>query len=230
MNKPRKQYDAADWHLDEDFVKLGLPEQHTAHHILYFMRWLHEQGALTRGFWDEVVEPGEPQVFPEDVSSWGDIAFLDYMVREDMRPFVEAYYAAQSGRLYLADYAGTLQGGLPTMYHIPFHDEGYAKLKPVLDARYEEWRSNLAVTREARGGQEDGGLDVPAQRAQCLACLFLLLTCLAVAVPAVFFLMRLSRKLGPAGGSAGNVEAVLATVFLLAAAWAVWKVSRKKSG
>lgn len=143
MADTSKQYDAADWYYDEAFQATGLPEQHTAHHIVYFMRWLEEKGALTDEFWSELDRGA--RTFPADLSPWGDIAFIDYMVKPEWRPFVEAYYGAPVSRRYLEDYSSALQGKLPTTFHIRFTDEGYAKLRPELEERLAEWRANPKI-------------------------------------------------------------------------------------
>ncbi|WP_147263379.1 hypothetical protein [Roseimicrobium gellanilyticum] len=206
-------YDSADWHYDKKFVETGLPDQYSAHHILYFQRWLHERDALTDDFWVEVVEDG-PRVFPQDFRAWGDIEFLDYMVKPEWRPFVDAYYSGA----YQRDYAATLQGDLPSMYHIPFTDEGGAKLKTVLDERHAQWRENpdrwvKPQTVTQKHPKTSGALVTVG--------FILLLVLLVVVVGKLFDVVERAIQ--------GTVFQVPVTILLLAMmGWGVWKAFRKK--
>ncbi|QIF01767.1 hypothetical protein [Roseimicrobium sp. ORNL1] len=210
------KYDDADWHYDKKFVESGLPEQHSAHHILYFQRWLQEHDALTDDFWVEVVDDG-PRVFPEDFRPWGDIVFLDYMVKPEWRPFVEAYYESE----YARDYVATLKGELPSMYHIPFTDEGSAKLKPVLDERYAQWQEKpdrwLKPQRQTVAQKHPRTIGTLAT-----VGFILLLVLVVVVVGKLFDLVERAIQ--------GTVFQVPVTILVFALmGWGVWTAFRKKA-
>jgi hypothetical protein len=207
------KYDSADWHYDKKFVQTGLPDQYSAHHILYFQRWLHEHEALTDDFWVEVVDDG-PRVFPEDFRPWGDIVFLEYMVKPEWRPFAEAYYPSE----YVRDYAATLQGDLPSMYHVPFTDEGRAKLKPVLDERYAQW-----LEKPDRWVKPQTVAQKHPKTASTLATVgfVMLLVIVVVVVGKLFDFVEHAIQ--------GTVFQVPVTILVLALmGWGVWIAFRKK--
>ncbi len=138
-----KEYDSSEYMHDAAvYQQYGIPVQYSAHYSAYFMRWLAEHQGLTDRFWEKVAGPGGPRVFPDEFSSLLPFTFMDYMVQPEWRSFVDAYYEGCEGPIYGEDYETTMQGSLPTWYHIPFNDEYYARLRPVLDRRLAEWRNN----------------------------------------------------------------------------------------
>ena len=138
-----KAYDKAKWH-DETVTNYGLPESHASHHIVFFFRWLVEHDLISEWLRTE---------FPDDYEAVRTNRFsaLDYfdsldrclisdMLTDEGNAFAEAYFDYDRG-CYLSDLIGTLQGNLRSEFHIPFNDQTYGRLKPIIDKRYAAWKS-----------------------------------------------------------------------------------------
>ncbi|MGV3534055.1 MAG: hypothetical protein ACO1QR_16925 [Chthoniobacteraceae bacterium] len=147
-----KVYDKAKYH-DETVAEHGLTESHASHHILFFFRWLLEHDLLSK----------ELQMdFPEEYEAArsGRISALRYfnildrclisdMLSKEGNAFAGAYFDYERG-CYLSDLVDTLQGGLPSEFHISFTEDTYRKFKCVIDRRFAAWKAgdvtNIAQT------------------------------------------------------------------------------------
>ena len=69
-----------------------------------------------------------------------DRCLVSDMLTDEGNAFTEAYFDYDRGR-YLSDLTGTLQGSLPSEFHIPRTEETYASLKPIIDKRYSAWKA-----------------------------------------------------------------------------------------
>src|SRR5207249_11227520 len=69
-------------------------------------------------------------------------ALMDDMLSAEGSECVKDYYsvskACQAG--YPRDYEVILQGNLASSYHVPYTEENYQRIRPVIDRRYQEWR------------------------------------------------------------------------------------------
>ncbi|HEY1171254.1 MAG TPA: hypothetical protein VGH19_07810 [Verrucomicrobiae bacterium] len=142
MNQP-KAYDKAKWH-DETIAEYGLPESHASHHIVFFFRW-----CIEHDFIDEWLRTDSPDDY--QAVRTGEISALDYfdsldrclvsdMLTDEGNAFADAYFDYDHG-LYLSDLIATLQGDLPSEFHIPFNDDTYGRIKVIIDKRYAAWKA-----------------------------------------------------------------------------------------
>jgi hypothetical protein len=137
-------YDKAKYH-DESIQQAGLPEEHATHHTIYFLRWLIENDLMDtseeQDYGDvlQKFKSGEKSLY--DVYNWWDCCLISDMLTDEGNAFAMHYFDFERGK-YLKDYTGTLQGDLPSEFHIPYTEENYQKLKPLIDRRYQEWKSS----------------------------------------------------------------------------------------
>jgi hypothetical protein len=141
MNSPHV-YDKAKYHY-ETIEKYGLPEEHAANHTVFFLRWLIEQDLMDQSFVEE--SGGALQEFRagasiHEVYEWWDGCLIDDMLSEEGNKFAMHYFDFHRGK-YLQDYIDTLQGALPTEFHIVYSEENYQRMKRVIDSRYRDWKS-----------------------------------------------------------------------------------------
>lgn len=138
----RHVYDKAKYH-SEAVDLAGLDEQHASNHTVYMLRWLVEKNLMSDFFRDEGSAPlanykaGELTI--HDLYQWWDTCLVSDMLSEEGNAFAMAYFDFEMGK-YIADYKATLQGSLPSEYHVPFSEDRYAKLRQVIDRRYAEWK------------------------------------------------------------------------------------------
>ena len=135
-------YDKAKYHA-ETIENLGLPESHADNHTVPFLRWLIENDLMSDFFVTESADSlaafkrGETSIH-ELYESWDRCPISD-MLSPQGNAFAMSYFDFEKGK-YLADYMKTLQGGLPTEFHVQYSDENYQKLKHVIDERYARWQ------------------------------------------------------------------------------------------
>lgn len=136
-------YDKAKYH-DHSIQEAGLPEEHATHHTLYFLRWLIEKDLISD---EEDPDFAEVQAKFKSgamtlyaVYDWWDRCLISDMLTDEGNAFALHYFDFERGK-YLEDYTSTLQGSLPTVFHIPYSEANYQTLKQVIDRRYEEWKS-----------------------------------------------------------------------------------------
>lgn len=144
------KYDDAAWHYGGTFPP-GLPDEAGATHIGMFLAWALLDGLAGELHTDE---------FPEDLAALQsrtvtpgqfvmtacDGKFTDEDLSDEGNAFAKVYFDVDTGS-YLADYERVLAAGLPSTYHVPDTWEEFDKLRPVLQARYDEWRSNREGSR-----------------------------------------------------------------------------------
>lgn len=68
-----------------------------------------------------------------------DEKFWDEDLNDEGNEFTALYYE-MGGGLYIEDYSSTFDEDLPSLYHVEDTWENFDKLKPVIDARYIEWK------------------------------------------------------------------------------------------
>ena len=139
------KYDDASWHYGGDFPD-DLPDEAGATHSGMFLAW-----ALLSDLGGEMHTEEMPESFAtlEERSLTPGAFFLKFcdgkLTDEDLNDegnkFAAAYFNFENGN-YLADYETLLLGSLPSLYHVPDAWSTYETLKPVLDQRLKEWRSN----------------------------------------------------------------------------------------
>src|SRR5262245_6883638 len=135
-------YDKADYHY-ETIREEGLPDEHAGNHIVLFLRWLIENGLVSELFVTEGAEPlarwraGELGI--HGLFEWWDEVLVSDMLSDEGNAFAMRYFDYDNGK-YLEDLRQTLQGALPSEFHIAYSDENYAKLRPVIDRRYANWK------------------------------------------------------------------------------------------
>ena len=64
--------------------------------------------------------------------------FWDHDLSDEGNEFASFYYDGEGK--YIADYAGALASGLPSVYHVADTWENYDKLVPVIDRRFSDWQ------------------------------------------------------------------------------------------
>jgi hypothetical protein len=138
------KYDDASWHSGGDFPG-DLPSEAAATHTGMFLAWallsgkdgdLHSEGspAPIEKLRTHSVTPGEYFL------SECDGKFTDEDLNNEGNAFAADYYALETGQ-FLRDYEATLGAELPTLYHIADSWQNFDKLKPILDRRFQNWRS-----------------------------------------------------------------------------------------
>lgn len=142
MNSPHV-YDKAKYHY-ETIEQHGLSDEHAANHTVLFLRWLIEKELMNKWFVEEsgdILEKFRARraTIHEVYESW-DCCLIDDMLTEEGNKFAMHYFDFDKGE-YLQDYIETLQGTLPSEFHIDYTEENYQHMKQVIDRRYKEWKS-----------------------------------------------------------------------------------------
>ncbi len=142
MNSP-VVYDKAKYHY-ETIEQHGLSKEHAGNHTVMFLRWMIERQLMSTLFEEEAAEilirfrAGKASI--HEVYEWWDCCFIDDMPSEEGNAFAMHYFEFERGR-YLRDYTETLQGSLPTEFHIDYTEANYQKMRQVIDRRYDEWKT-----------------------------------------------------------------------------------------
>ncbi len=145
--------DRADWHWDgaeaafrERYGVTGdLDDGQTeqvwqlaCNHIGLFLRWIAENGLENDEYYDpsslDGVRSGSESGTDFLLGSCDGKLWADD-VREDVRPFVRAYYGVD----YFRDFADCCLGGADGMDYVITDEEQYAALKEQIDSAYERW-------------------------------------------------------------------------------------------
>lgn len=142
MNFPHV-YDKAKYH-DDSISQHGLSEEHAANHTVFFLRWLIER-RLMSDFFEETsadilkkFREGNATIY--QVYDWWDRCLVDDQLSEEGNAFAMHYFEFEHGT-YLEDYVATLQGDLPSEFHIDFTEANYEAMKSVIERRYKEWKT-----------------------------------------------------------------------------------------
>lgn len=143
---PAKAYDKAAYH-EEAVAKLKLPPEHAENQTLFFLRWLIENNLMRQWYMDAAAETLEEcragKATIRDVYRQMASALMSDMLSPEAEAFVKDYYFVSKSRPvgYPRDFSTVLQGNLPSSYHVPYTENNYQRIKPVLDQRFREWRT-----------------------------------------------------------------------------------------
>jgi hypothetical protein len=135
-------YDKAEFHSGS-IQEWGLPEEHAYNHTVPILRWFIERGFMSDSFKEECADQlaaykaGNFSLY--QLYEWLDCCLVSDMVNEEGNAFGMYYFDFEKGK-YLSDYTATLQGDLPSEFHVVYSEENYARLKSVIDQRFEEWK------------------------------------------------------------------------------------------
>jgi hypothetical protein len=136
-------YDKGKYH-DESVLEAGLPEEHASNHTVPILRWLIENNLMSDFFESEGkaaldrYRAGELSI--HGLYAWWDRCLASDMLSDAGNAFAMQYFDFDRGE-YIADYVATLQGSLPSEFHVSYTEESYARLRSVIDRRYEQWKS-----------------------------------------------------------------------------------------
>ncbi|MES2947756.1 MAG: hypothetical protein V4858_04360 [Pseudomonadota bacterium] len=147
MNKTSPYvYDKAKYHY-ESVEEAGLPDEHACNHTVPILRWLIENDLMSDFFVEEGAEPlaryKTSELTIHGLYEWWDNCLIDDMVSDEGNAFGRHYFAFETGK-YLPDYIATLQGNLPSEFHVEYSEANYAKIRAVIDNRYEQWKATRA--------------------------------------------------------------------------------------
>lgn len=147
MTDPVK-YDDVDWHV-EGAISAGQPEENAAIHIGLYLGWLIQHDLYNPDFfapeWIEAVKRGE--MTGSEALDAVDQKLVSDVMTGDGAAFTDWYY----GR-YLSDYAEAF-ADLPD-YGIAGDAASHARIGPVLDLRFAEWRNGGRPAGSARPSDE----------------------------------------------------------------------------
>lgn len=134
-------YDKAEYH-HETIEQHGLSEEHAANHTVMFLRWLIERRMMSE-FLEQEAEGILQQFRDGEISihrvyGWWDACLIDDMLSEEGNAFAMHYFDFERGR-YIHDYIRTLQGRLPSEFHVDYTEDSYQKMRQIIDRRYDEW-------------------------------------------------------------------------------------------
>jgi hypothetical protein len=139
-------YDKAKYHSGT-VRKYGLSSEHASNHTVMFLRWLVEHHMTSDLFEQEgkaVLQKFRAgKVSIHKLYKWWDGCLIDDMLSEEGNAFAMHYFDFENGQ-FLPDYTATLQGSLPSEYHIVFSEENFQMLRKVIDRRYDEWKGSRA--------------------------------------------------------------------------------------
>ena len=140
------KYDDASWHYGGNFPE-GLPDEAGGTHIGMFVCWAILRGLVgsihTDDFSEMLERLRQRQMTP---GAWFmaacDEKFTDEDLNDEGNMFAQAYFADPNGGLgtYLDDYTVTFSEVSET-YAVPDTWESFERLKPILDRRFDDWKS-----------------------------------------------------------------------------------------
>lgn len=134
--------DRMDWHYGGDFPE-NLPQENGGTHIGMFLTWIIENdliGELHREDSQEAIQKvinhqmtGRDFLIEQcDEKLWEDD------LNEQGLLFTKHYYEPD---IYIQDYSELLATEVESIYEVENSWDNYQKLKPVIDNRYNEWKS-----------------------------------------------------------------------------------------
>lgn len=136
------KYDDAAWHYGGDYPA-ELPPEGGATHIGMFMAWAIERGLVGELHKQESAAAltslrNHSITGAEFLLEECDGKFTNEDLDDTGNAFAVEYYEAK----YVDDYVQVFDDeNLETIYHIEDTWENYERLKPVLDRRFSEWRT-----------------------------------------------------------------------------------------
>jgi hypothetical protein len=134
-------YDRAEWHYQGDYPD-DLPPQQGGTHIGIFFAWLvnrkleSERLAIEHSAELDAIR-SRSMTGREFLASMRDGELADGDMNDDGNAFARAYYDSDT---YFQDYAQTLVGELPSLYHVDDSWENYDLMAERIDARYAAWQ------------------------------------------------------------------------------------------
>jgi hypothetical protein len=134
-------YDKAKYH-HESVEQAGLPDAHASNHIVPMLRWLIDNGLMSDFFLTEGAEPlaryrsGDLSI--HGLFEWWDTCLISDMLSDQGNAFAMHYFDYTDGK-YIHDYIATLQGALPSEFHVVYSEDGYSRLRSIMDNRYRTW-------------------------------------------------------------------------------------------
>lgn len=140
-------YDKAKYH-HESIEEFGLPDEHASNHTVPILRWLIENQLMSEFFLtecaDELSRFRKGRMSIHELYGRWDRCLISDMLSEQGNAFAMHYFDFEKGA-YLKDYCATLQGTLPSEFHVAYSDENYRRLKPLMDAAYAHWAASIAT-------------------------------------------------------------------------------------
>ena len=136
-------YDRGKYH-DGTVEELGLPEGNAVNHAVCFLRWMWERDLVSKMFTEETqalehYKAGNASF--HDVYEWWDRCMVSDMFTDEGNRFAKHYFEFETGE-YLNDYCNTLGQEVDSPFKIEYTESNYQRLKPVIDRRYEDWKSS----------------------------------------------------------------------------------------
>ena len=135
-------YDKAKYHF-ESVEEANLPEEHASNHTVPMLRWLIEHDLMSDFFVSEGAESladyKRGAITIHALYRWWDQGLISDMLNEEGNAFARYYFDFERGK-YISDYKTTLQGNLPSEFHIAYSEDAYLQMKGVIDRRYLEWK------------------------------------------------------------------------------------------
>jgi hypothetical protein len=137
-------YDSIEWHYNGDYPD-DLPPQNGGNHIGIFFSWLvnHrlESSQLAQQFPEQLdAIRTRRQSGREFLARLRDGQLSDGDLGEEGNAFTLFYYDSDN---YFKDYAGTLVGALPSLYHVDDSWENYDRMAAVIDSHFAEWHRTV---------------------------------------------------------------------------------------
>lgn len=137
------KYDHANFHWDNEFPK-DVPEDNAMTHMGFFFAWALSRD-LVSDFHREEADSAEPleqvakrQMSPRDyVIKFCDSQFTNEDFTETGNSFAAHYYIDH----YFNDFCKVFEGQFDTIYHVDDTWEIADKMAPLLDRRFEEWKT-----------------------------------------------------------------------------------------
>ena len=134
-------YDRAEWHYQGDYPN-DLPPQNGGTHIGMFFAWLINQHMESESL--AIEHSTELDAIRQRTLSGrefvasqrdGELASAD--LGDNANAFARDYFSSDR---YFQDYADTLVGSLPSLYHVDDSWVNYDRMAACINARYEAWQ------------------------------------------------------------------------------------------
>jgi hypothetical protein len=137
-------HDQADHHL-ETVSDEGLSEEHASYHVLPMFRWLIERNLMSDLFVEqwaaELASYRRGDITLYRLYETGDRCLIGAMLSKEGNAFTLHYFDFARGK-YLSDYIAALADGLPTAFHVVYSEDAYARMRPLIERRYAEWKQS----------------------------------------------------------------------------------------
>ena len=139
------KYDDASWHYGGDFPE-DLSDDAGSIHIGMFVvgALLSDLGGAIHidDFPDDIPCLRQREMTPgQFFRASCDEKFSDEDLNAEGNEFAAFYYGIGGGP-YIEDYSNTFDADLPSLYHVEDTWVNFDRLKPIIDARYIEWKKS----------------------------------------------------------------------------------------